>query len=77
MSSCDNTGPYRAGRLESNSSPSAQQTASMTIAHSWVIRNLSCPASADYDVDDCIEVERVKIPSGEGVSYDGGSHRNR
>ena len=31
------------------------------------------PCSADYDVDDCIEVERVKIPSGEGVSYDGGT----
>ena len=31
------------------------------------------PCSADYDVDDCIEVERVKIPSGEGVSYDGGN----
>ena len=30
------------------------------------------PCSADYDIDDCIEVERVKIPSGEGVSYDGG-----
>ena len=31
------------------------------------------PCSADYDIGDCIEVERVKIPSGEGVSYDGGS----
>ena len=31
------------------------------------------PCSADYDVDDCIEIERVKIPSGEGVSDDGGS----
>ena len=31
------------------------------------------PCSADYDVDDCIEIERVKIPSGEGVSYDGGN----
>ena len=30
------------------------------------------PCSADYDVDDCIEIERVKIPSGEGVSDDGG-----
>ena len=31
------------------------------------------PCSADYDIGDCIEVERVKIPSGEGVSYDGGN----
>ncbi len=31
------------------------------------------PCSSDYDVDDCIEVERVKIPSGEGISDDGGS----
>ena len=31
------------------------------------------PCSADYDVDDCIEIERVKIPSGEGVSDDGGA----
>jgi hypothetical protein len=30
------------------------------------------PCSADYDIGDCIEVERVKIPSGEGVSYDAG-----
>ena len=31
------------------------------------------PCSSDYDVDDCIELERVKIPSGEGVSDDSGS----
>ena len=31
------------------------------------------PCSADYDVDDCIEIERVKIPSGEGISDDGGT----
>ena len=31
------------------------------------------PCSADYDIGDCVEVERVKIPSGEGVSYDGGN----
>ena len=31
------------------------------------------PCSADYDIGDCIEVERVKIPSSEGVSYDGGN----
>ena len=31
------------------------------------------PCAADYDVDDCIEFERVKIPSGEGVSDDGGN----
>ena len=30
------------------------------------------PCAADYDIDDCIEIERVKIPSGEGVSDDGG-----
>ena len=30
------------------------------------------PCSADYDIGDCISVERVKIPSGEGVSADGG-----
>ena len=32
------------------------------------------PCSADYDIGDCIEVERVKIPAGEGVSYDGGTN---
>lgn len=31
------------------------------------------PCSADYDIGDCIEVERVKIPSNEGVSDDGGA----
>jgi hypothetical protein len=31
------------------------------------------PCSADYDIGDCLEVELVKIPSGEGVSYDGGN----
>ena len=31
------------------------------------------PCSADYDIGDCLEVERVKIPSGEGVSADGGT----
>ena len=31
------------------------------------------PCSADYDIGDCIEVERVKIPAGTGVSADGGS----
>ena len=31
------------------------------------------PCAADYDIDDCIEIERVKIPAGEGVSYDGGN----
>ena len=31
------------------------------------------PCSADYDIDDCIELERVKIPSTEGISADGGS----
>ena len=30
------------------------------------------PCSADYDIGDCIEVERVKIPSDEGVSSNGG-----
>ena len=31
------------------------------------------PCSADYDIDDCIEIERVKIPAGEGIAPDGGS----
>ena len=31
------------------------------------------PCSADYDIGDCLEVERVKIPAGEGVSADGGN----
>ena len=31
------------------------------------------PCSADYDVDDCIEIERVKIPPNAGVSDDGGA----
>ena len=30
------------------------------------------PCNSDYDIGDCIEVERVKIPTSEGVSYDGG-----
>ena len=30
------------------------------------------PCNSDYDIGDCIEVERVKIPTGEGVSYDTG-----
>ena len=31
------------------------------------------PCAADYDIGDCIEVEKVKIPAGQGVSTDGGS----
>ena len=31
------------------------------------------PCTSDYDIDDCIELERVKIPAGEGVSDDGGT----
>ena len=31
------------------------------------------PCSADYDIGDCIEVERVKIPVDEGQSPDGGT----
>ena len=31
------------------------------------------PCNSDYDIGDCLEVERVKIPTGEGVSYDGGN----
>ena len=31
------------------------------------------PCSADYDIGDCIELERVKIPAGQGVSDDSGS----
>ena len=30
------------------------------------------PCSADYDIGDCLEVERVKIPTNEGISADGG-----
>ena len=30
------------------------------------------PCNSDYDIGDCLEVERVKIPSGEGVSDDAG-----
>ena len=31
------------------------------------------PCSADYDIGDCIEFERVRIPNGQGVSADGGT----
>ena len=31
------------------------------------------PCSADYDIGDCIEVEPVKIPTGEGQSDDSGT----
>jgi hypothetical protein len=31
------------------------------------------PCSADYDIGDCIELERVKIPATEGISADGGT----
>jgi len=31
------------------------------------------PCASDYDVDDCIELERVKISPGAGISDDGGS----
>ena len=31
------------------------------------------PCSADYDIGDCIEIERVKISAGEGVSDDAGT----
>ena len=31
------------------------------------------PCSADYDIGDCLEFERVRIPANEGVSYDGGN----
>jgi len=31
------------------------------------------PCAADYDVGDCIQLERVKIPAGEGISDDSGS----
>ena len=30
------------------------------------------PCSADYDIGDCIEIERVKIPAGQGISDDAG-----
>ena len=44
----------------------------MTIAHSWV-RGFICLARSDYDIDDCIQLERVKIAAGQGVSDDGGT----
>jgi len=31
------------------------------------------PCSAEYAIDDCIEIERVRIPAGEGISDDGGN----
>ena len=39
----------------------------------WVGKRIYLPCSADYDIGDCIEIERVKIPAGEGVSADSGS----
>ena len=39
----------------------------------WVDTRIYLPCSADYDIGDCIEIERVKIPAGEGVSADAGS----
>jgi len=39
----------------------------------WVGTRVYLPCSADYDIGDCVEIERVKIPSGEGVSADNGS----
>nr|BDD46120.1 hypothetical protein 19 [bacterium] len=39
----------------------------------FVGNRIYLPCSADYDIGDCIEIERVKIPSGEGISADGGA----
>ena len=39
----------------------------------FVDTRIYLPCAADYDIGDCIEVERVKIPAGTGVSPDGGS----
>ena len=39
----------------------------------WVGTRIYLPCSADYDIGDCIQIERVKIPAGEGVSADGGT----
>ena len=39
----------------------------------FVEERIYLPCNSDYDIGDCIEVERVKIPSGEGVAADGGA----
>ena len=39
----------------------------------FVGNRIYLPCTADYDIGDCIELTRVKIPSGEGVSDDGGA----
>ena len=41
----------------------------MIIAHSSAIV-FTCLATADYDIGDCIELTRVKISIGQGVSDD-------
>ena len=38
----------------------------------FVEERIYLPCNSDYDIGDCIEIERVKIPTGEGVSYDAG-----
>ena len=38
----------------------------------FVGERIYLPCNSDYDIGDCIEVERVKIPTGERVSYDAG-----
>ena len=39
----------------------------------FVGNRIYLPCSADYDIGDCIELERVKIPAGQGISDDGGA----
>ena len=39
----------------------------------FVDERIYLPCNSDYDIGDCITVERVKIPSGEGVAADGGA----
>ena len=34
----------------------------------FVEERIYLPCNSDYDIGDCIEIERVKIPTGEGVS---------
>ena len=38
----------------------------------FVGNRIYLPCTADYDIGDCIELERVKIPTGQGISDDSG-----
>ena len=39
----------------------------------WVGTRVYLPCSADYDIGDCVQIEKIKIPSDEGVSADSGT----